>query len=102
MIKIDRVSIANALRAKIVEQIHSDLTEGRKYYKKETYTSEMIMEFIEYNKDFIDKLIHKLIQVYEERDELDVLVRPEQEHILEFFYDFLNIPLNDDELFDDI
>lgn len=100
MVKIDRVSITNALRSKIVEQIRSDLTEGRKYYKKEAYTSEMIMEFIETNRAFIDELINKLIQVYEEREELDVLIRPEQEHILEFFYDFLNIPLNDDELFD--
>lgn len=97
MVKIDRVSITNALRAKIVEQIRSDLTEGRKYYKKEAYTSEQIMEFIETNRAFINELIHKLIRVYEEREELDVLIRPEQEHILEFFYDFLNIPLNDDD-----
>ena len=100
MVRIDKVSITNALRAKIIDQIRSDLTEGRKYYKKEAYSPEMVMEFIEKNKVFIDELISKLIQVYEERDELDVLIRPEQEHITEFFYDFFNIPLNEDELFD--
>lgn len=100
MVRIDKVSIANALRAKIIDQIRSDLTEGRKYYKKEAYSPEMIMEFIETNKVFINELISKLIQVYEERDELDVLIRPEQEHISEFFYDYFHIPLNNEELID--
>ncbi len=102
MVKIDKVSIANALRAKIIDQIRSDLTEGRRYYKKEAYSSEMIIDFIETNKIFIDELISRLIQVYEERDELIVLIRPEQEHITEFFYDYFNIPLSDEELFDAI
>jgi hypothetical protein len=102
MVRIDKVSITNALRSKIINQIRSDLTEGRKCYKKEAYSSEMVMEFIETNKDFIEELIRKLIQVYEERDELYVLIRPKKEHIMEFFYDFFNIPLNDEELFDAI
>lgn len=102
MVKLDKISISNALRAKIVDQIRSDLTEGRKYYKKEAYSPEMVMEFIEDNKASIDALISQLIELYEEREELDVLIRPEQEHILELFYDYFKIPLSEDELLEEI
>ncbi len=102
MVKSDKVSISNALRAKIVDQIKSDLTEGRKYYKKEEFSPEMVMKFIEDNKASIDALITHLIELYEGREELDVLIRPEQEHILELFYDYFKIPLSDDELIGEI
>ena len=102
MVKLDKVSISNALRAKIVDQIRSDLTEGRKCYKKEAYSPEMVMKFIEDNKASIDALITHLIELYEESKELDVLIRPEQEHILELFYDYFKIPLSDDELIGEI
>ena len=102
MVKLDKISISNALRAKIVDQIRYDLTEGRKYYKKEAYSPELVMEFIEDNKVSIDTLIAQLIELYEEREELDVLIRPEQEHILELFYDYFKIPLSEDELLEEI
>lgn len=92
MIKIDKVSISNALRAKIVDQINYDLTENRKHYDLEEYTKEKIIEFIETNRDNIKSLIDKLIEIYEESDELHFLVRPTQDHIFEFYYDYILIP----------
>jgi DNA polymerase II small subunit/DNA polymerase delta subunit B len=102
MVRIDKISITNALRSKIVDQIRSDLTIGRKQYKKEEYSPEKIIEFINDNKASIDALINYLIQIYEESDELYILIKPQQEHILEFFYDYFKIPLSDDELIDAI
>jgi hypothetical protein len=95
MVKIDKVSISNALRAKIIDQINNDLTESRKNYGLEEYTKEKIMEFVETNRDNIRELIDRLIEIYEESNELDVLIRPSLEHILEFYYDHIKIPFDD-------
>lgn len=95
MVKIDKVSINNALRAKIIDQINNDLTESRKNYGLEEYTKEKIMEFVETNRDNIKELIDRLIEIYEESNELDVIIRPSLEHILEFYYDHIKIPFDD-------
>ncbi len=85
-------TIKNNLREMTIKQIHCDLTIGKTDYDKIPYTDEQITLFINNNSEKIDNCINEIYNDYEQDNELEDLVRPEQSLICEYLYEHISYP----------
>ncbi len=82
-------NIRNILRKKIIKIIHCDLTIGRTDADLQPLEENEINNFITNNNNNIEQTINTMIHDYEEDGELEELVNPENDWILEYLYDFV-------------
>jgi hypothetical protein len=83
-------NIRMIIRSRIIFMIKNDLTIGRRDAGLQPFSDIAIQEFIAENLENIQAAVQAIISDYEEDDELDQLVEPENSMILEYLYDFVN------------
>ena len=72
---------------KILEIIKSELTIGRNDKELNIYNNTEINNFIEVNNLRILKLKNLIVEEYEKDNELELLLKPENDWITEYMYD---------------
>lgn len=74
----------------IMDIINSDLTIGREDRDLVPFNNNQIIQFIVDNHNNIEECISAIMRDYEEDDELNELLNPEMDWILEYLYDFVH------------
>ena len=82
--------IRMVLRSMILDIINSDLTIGREDRDLQPFNNQEIREFIAENNNNIEQAVSAIMRDYEEDGELNDLLEPETDWVLEYLYDFVN------------
>ena len=72
---------------KMKEQIKYDLTVGRTDEKLEPFTENQIDDFICKMREKLEKIVNKMLEDFQEEDELETLYNAEKDWFCEYLYD---------------